>query len=271
MYIILIIIFIFICIAAFYNGVVIRKYIVNSDTLNSEQSMRIAVIADLHNTKHDKLIDMIRDMKPNIIAMPGDIVDTKYPMKYLNVFFNEVSKLGIPVYYVTGNHEMGALGTKKIKNDIRNYGIIVLEDECINATVNGINVLIAGVDDPYEKDIDKWQYDISTKFRNVKHSNRYNILLSHRPEQWKLYEELGFDLALSGHAHGGQVRIPILLNGLYAPHQGLFPKHAGGLYKHGKLHHVVSRGLSLFINLPRIFNPPELVQIDIVPKHNTSQ
>jgi predicted MPP superfamily phosphohydrolase len=91
----------------------------------------------------------------------------------------------------------------------------------------------------------------------------FKILVAHRPENIKHYREYSFDLVVSGHAHGGQVRIPYLINGLYAPNQGIFPKYAGGLYKHGSLTHIVSRGLSINPMLPRIFNPPELVIIEV--------
>jgi predicted MPP superfamily phosphohydrolase len=70
-------------------------------------------------------------------------------------------------------------------------------------------------------------------------------------------------MVLSGHAHGGQVRIPFILNGLYAPHQGFFPKYAGGVYDHENYTHIVSRGSSFNPKLPRIFNPPEVVSITI--------
>jgi predicted MPP superfamily phosphohydrolase len=90
-------------------------------------------------------------------------------------------------------------------------------------------------------------------------------LLAHRPEKIAYYRNFSFDLILSGHTHGGQVRIPLILNGLYAPNQGFFPKYGGGLYKHEKLVHIISRGLSINPKLPRIFNPPELVVIIIKP------
>jgi predicted MPP superfamily phosphohydrolase len=100
-------------------------------------------------------------------------------------------------------------------------------------------------------------------FRELDEIPLYKILIAHRPEMIKHYKKYSFNLILSGHAHGGQVRIPGIMNGLYAPHQGLFPKYAGGMYKHGNLTHIVSRGLSVNPRLPRIFNPPELVIISI--------
>ena len=94
-------------------------------------------------------------------------------------------------------------------------------------------------------------------------SNLYTILLSHRPEFFELYEEYPIDLTLSGHAHGGQVRVPFLINGLFAPDQGYKPEHAGGYYQLDSYELIVSRGLSLNPRLPRIFNPPEVVVIQV--------
>jgi len=270
--IILIAIFLLICVIAFYHGIVVRRYTIESDKLSPEQSLNIVVISDLHNTRHDKLIGMICEINPDIIAMPGDIVDKKYTMKYVDAFLDDVSQLNIPVYYVTGNHEMGFRDTNKIKTAIRNRGITVLEDNYINIEINGIKLTIAGTDDPYKTNITRWQNKVSLKLSDMDNGDeRYKILLAHRPDLWQIYETLGFDLAVSGHAHGGQVRIPFILNGLFAPHQGLFPKYAGGHYIHGKLNHIVSRGLSVFWNLPRVFNPPELVHIKIMSNRNISQ
>jgi len=91
----------------------------------------------------------------------------------------------------------------------------------------------------------------------------FKILIAHRPELIDIYEKYPFDLVVSGHAHGGQIRIPFLLNELIAPNQGRFPKYAGGVYQHGGLTHIVSRGLSFSLYLPRVFDSPEVVVIDI--------
>ena len=90
------------------------------------------------------------------------------------------------------------------------------------------------------------------------------MLLSQRPERTECYRDSGFDLVVSGHAHGGQVRLPGMINGLFAPHQGAFPDYAGGLYALGSTTLVVSRGLCRNL-LPRVFNPPELVALDLLP------
>ncbi|MPN11952.1 hypothetical protein SDC9_159261 [bioreactor metagenome] len=138
--------------------------------------------------------------------------------------------------------------------------------------MNGQKLSICGVDDPDGFDpvyaeasaFSSWQDELES-CQKTTNPSIYSILLSHRPELIEEYTNSGFDLVLAGHAHGGQIRIPGVLNGLYAPDQGFFPKYAGGQYQLGETTMIVSCGLSLKKGIPRIFNPPELVVIDLEP------
>ena len=147
--------------------------------------------------------------------------------------------------------------------------------------LNGRNIVVFGVDDPMVFGVENigrtapkgWidQFEsckLKNKLLKEKFSDieSYSILVSHRPELFKYYRNSGFDLVVAGHAHGGQVRIPGLVNGLLAPGQGLFPKYAGGAYKLGETVMIVSRGLCRN-RLPRIFNPPELAVVEIKPEY----
>jgi predicted MPP superfamily phosphohydrolase len=126
-------------------------------------------------------------------------------------------------------------------------------------------MIIAGIEDPYKKLYEDPEYNqkesMKEAFADLDETHLYKILLAHRPENIEYYKNYSFDLILSGHTHGGQVRLPFIMNGLYAPNQGFFPKYAGGIYNHGTLHHIISRGISVNPLLPRIFNPPELVVV----------
>ncbi|MDE5792514.1 MAG: metallophosphoesterase, partial [Oscillospiraceae bacterium] len=118
-----------------------------------------------------------------------------------------------------------------------------------------------GVEDPVSSNFNKQFKQIQELLKN---NNNYKILLSHRPELFEDYVTANFDLVLAGHAHGGQWRIPVILNGLYAPDQGLFPKFAGGFYQKENTTMIVSRGLAReSTRIPRIYNQPELVVIDL--------
>jgi len=259
-------------ITAFYNGLVVRKYIVRTGKLERDQQVRIVLIADLHSHVYGKnqshIADLIKRQKPDIIALAGDIADDVEPIKGVELFLKALQDIA-PIYYVTGNHEVWSGKVDEIKKLFRIYGAIVLENSFESVMVNGVELIIGGVDDPdivhYENK--KYNYDwhkaVYNKFSTLRDVSAYKILISHRPELIDLYKTLPVDLVLSGHSHGGQVRIPFLLNGLYAPDQGWFPKYAGGMYSHNELIHIVSRGVSYNPRLPRIFNPPEVVVIEI--------
>jgi len=255
---------------AFYNGLVVRKYTVSTDKLSENQTVRIVLITDLHShiygNNQKRIADLIRKQKPDIIALAGDIADDREPIEGTRLFLEAIEDIS-PSYYVTGNHEIWSRDVDYIKEVFRDYGVSVLENSYEEVTINGAKLILSGVDDPdivpYEKHDLNWLKELRNISSGVKDQRGYKILLSHRPELVDVYKESSFDMVLSGHSHGGQVRIPFLLNGLLAPNQGWFPKYAGGLYEYQNLTHIVSRGVSYNPRLPRIFNPPEIVVIDI--------
>ena len=264
----IIFILLIICFAAFYNGLTIRKYSINTDKFSDGQTVRAVLISDLHSHIYGKnqntLISKIIAKNPDIILLAGDIADDEVPIKGTELLLDEIKDIA-PVFYVSGNHEYWSGDIENIKRIIKNYGVTVLEDEYTEITANGVTLIIAGVDDPewtrYEdKSLRK---PMDENFTELSDKSPYKILVAHRPEQIELYKKYPFDLVVSGHAHGGQVRIPFILNGLVAPNQGFLPKYAGGTYKHDNLIHIVSRGVSFNPRLPRVFNPPEIVVIDI--------
>jgi len=255
---------------AFYNGLVVKKYIITTNKLNMGESVRIVLITDLHShiygQNQTKLVSLIKKQKPDIIALAGDIADDVVPIEGTKQFLASIKGLA-PTYYVSGNHEFWSDNINNIKATIREYDVTILENSYEQIKVRNSNIIIGGVDDPdvvlYEKPDFDWQGEMNNVFSKLKDKPNFNVLLAHRPELIEIYKENSFDLVLSGHSHGGQVRLPFILNGLFAPNQGWFPKYAGGEYKHASLTHIVSRGLSYNPRLPRVFNPPEVVVIDI--------
>lgn len=258
---------------ATYNALTVQTYDVPSDKLSADESLRIVLLSDLHSAsygyKQSILIDQVRAQKPDLIALPGDLLD-RY--RSPEPAFELVEGLaGIaPMYFVTGNHEIDDSADyirHDAKNVFRSHGVTVLENEWEPITINGVNLVIGGLEDPlrtYNENIyGSWETDVATAMQDVDPDETFNLLLSHRAEEVDTYADLPFDLVLSGHAHGGQVRIPYLLNGLFAPDQGFFPKYAGGLYEHETFTHVIGRGFNYSFNVPRIYNPPEIVVIDV--------
>lgn len=265
--------FILLCIAAFWQGLAVRRYTVQAGCLDAP--VRLALLTDLHSTRYgegqEELIRAIRKEEPDLILLAGDIADDEVPhdaaWELLSVIAEEY-----PCYYVTGNHEFWSGEADRIKETIRSFGVKVLEGNSDVLDIHGQALQVSGVDDPEgflgaRSDGNTIPEGWIRQFQAVSseiQAEVYSILVSHRPELVGYYESSGFDLVVAGHAHGGQVRIPGLLNGLLAPNQGLFPEYAGGQYALGETDLVVSRGLSRS-RLPRIFNPPELVVIDLQP------
>lgn len=268
---IFVVIIVLLCFVAFYNGLVVREYTVKTDKLSEGQTARIVLVTDLHShiygKDQTKIVSLIRKQNPDIIALVGDIADDVEPIDGAKLLLDGIRNIA-PVYYVTGNHEIWSRRTNEIKQVFQNHGAIVLENNYESVVINSGNFIIGGIDDPdivpYEHPDMDWPGEVKNRFSELNNQTGYTILLSHRPELIDLYRELPFNLVLSGHSHGGQVIIPFLLNGLLAPNQGWFPKYAGGLYQHPELIHIVSRGVSFNPRLPRIFNPPEIVVINII-------
>lgn len=246
------------------------SYPIPSPKLEPADSLTIVLIADLHSTIHknnqQSLIDKIRKAKPDLILMAGDIADNIVPIKGTQLLLAGIQGLA-PSYYVTGNHEFWAEDLDAIRELFTSYGVTVLSAEYERITINGISLIIAGIEDPFKTRYEDATYDeaqaMQRAFSAMNNDNDLTILLAHRPERIEKYLLYPFDLIVSGHAHGGQVRFPPFFDGLYAPNQGFLPKYAGGVYVHANTTHIVSRGLSINPRLPRIFNPPELVVIKV--------
>ncbi len=270
---IVIVVFALFCVAAFWQGLTVRHYTETTDKVLSP--IRIAVLTDFHDSAYGKsektLIEAIQKQDPDLILLVGDIADDE---RSHNATEQLLAAIGskYPCYYVTGNHEYWSNEINAIKDMIRSYGVTVLEGNSKIVQAGEQKVRLCGVDDPdgfrsaHHTDHDaaeSWQ-DQFDACKAQTGDDIYSILMSHRPELVEKYQSSGFDLVVAGHAHGGQFRIPGLLNGFYAPNQGYFPKYAGGRYELGNTTMIVSRGLSKS-RLPRIFNPPELVIVDIEP------
>ena len=257
-----------------YTGFDIRlkevRYNIDLPNIADDKPIVIVHISDLHSSiypdEQNYLIEKIKAGNPDLILLTGDIADDYTDFKGTELLLKGLEDYDAPVYYVTGNHEYWDKNFFEINERIKSYGVIHLEDAYETITINGTELMICGIDDP-----DKYMHykdDIGFEARFEKLNNSVDfegpkILLSHRPEKAELYKNGDFDIVLSGHAHGGQVIIPFIINGLYAPNQGLFPEYAGGLYELVvDRYMVVSRGLYID-SLPRIFNPPELVWVEV--------
>lgn len=248
----------------------------NSLTVSSERlpegfdGYRIAHISDLHNTQfgedNAKLIGMLRESNPDIIAITGDLIDSRNTDIDIALRFVEKAVEIAPCYYVTGNHEARISDYDRLKAGMTEQGVVILEDEAADVELNGATITLFGVDDPsFQTDYLSGDNETVMKSKLERISgeeNKFTVLLSHRPELFEAYADSGVDLVLSGHAHGGQFRLP-LLGGLIAPNQGLFPEYDSGLYVRSNTNMVVSRGIGNSIVPLRFNNRPEVVLIEL--------
>ncbi len=246
-------------------------YTIESEKVN--EPVRLALITDLHADKYGKnqstLVEAVKEQKPDVVLFSGDIFDDEKGYENAELTIKRLAE-SYPCYYVTGNHEYWGYDVANILEKVASSGVTILSGNCITLENKGQTLNICGVDDP---DVVKYQAGgtaINQQLENAEAAalaagtENYTILLSHRPELYETYQNYAFDLVLCGHAHGGQWRIPFLLNGLYAPHQGVFPEYAGGRYDYDTGTMIVSRGLARESTpVPRIFNRPELVIVDI--------
>ncbi|MCI7768540.1 MAG: metallophosphoesterase [Oscillospiraceae bacterium] len=242
----------------------LRTVIYSIRTGKVTKPVRIAQVSDLHSDYYGKnmknLLNAIDEQSPDLIVLTGDIFDEESDNENTRIFLKDISQK-YPCFYVSGNHEHRKNGWNTYKNEALKMGITVLEGD--TSEIMGITICGASSSGRGNQN-----FGTSVSHCAEKAGDNFNVLLAHYPEQIDFYRSFGkFDLILSGHAHGGQWRIPFLVNGLYAPEQGLFPKYAGGRYDFENETMIVSRGLSRTkTKIPRIFNNPELVIIDIFPE-----
>lgn len=228
----------------------------------------IIQISDLHNKEfgdnQKTLIKEVKNASPDIIAITGDFIDSRHTdLKKSMEFIIAAVKIA-PVYYVTGNHESRVSQYKELKEQMLKEGVKVLEDEGTIIKHAGASIRILGINDLQFRtgnNQDERIEETNNILKDIaKESSEFTILLSHRPEIFDVYIENNIDLVLSGHAHGGQIRLPFV-GGLLAPNQGIFPKYSEGVYEDKNTKMVVSRGLGNSIFPLRVNNRPELVVI----------
>ena len=249
----------------------VNEYTLISNRLpDAFDGFRIAQISDLHNAEfganNATLLAMLREAAPDIIVITGDLVDSYHTDIDIALRFTEKAAKIAPCYYVTGNHEARISEYPALKAGLEAAGVVILENKRIELEQNGETIALIGVDDP------SFQTDylmgdsaavMSGVLQALTNDNTYTVLLSHRPELFDTYVESGVDLVFSGHAHGGQFRLPFI-GGLVAPNQGLFPEYDSGLYTNGSTNMLVSRGIGNSIIPIRFNNPPEIIIVELL-------
>lgn len=225
---------------------------------------RIVQISDLHNAKfgksNQKLVDRIRECEPGMIVLTGDLVDSNHTNVDRAVqFVDEIVKI-CPVYYVTGNHEywLDTSEYEKLMDGLASVGVIILDNQVVEISRGDAKFRLVGLDDKSLAD--------GTLEALLSDEKELTVVLAHEPQYFARYAGTGVDIVLSGHAHGGQFRLPFV-GGIVAPDQGFFPKYTAGEYYMDGTEMIVSRGLGNSVIPVRLFNYPEIVCVELVRKH----
>ena len=235
--------------------------------------LRFAVIADLHDCSHgkgnEKLLASIDKISPDAILIPGDLTvkHDSLEKKRVKAMLDLLKKLcrKYPIYYSPGNHEIRMEDYDAYREELDHLGVKYAENRELIFSNPGIRIY--GLDLPIEwyKENRSLTADQLGSFLNRPRAdqvNSYTILLAHDPRHFDAYSTWGADLTISGHLHGGIMRLPFV-GGVISPSLGLFPKYDGGVFEKDGKRMVVSRGMGSHSLKFRFFNPPELVVINL--------
>lgn len=249
------------------NSIVVTEVnYTNSKIPEAFNGFKILHISDLHNKSFGKdnrvLLKKIDAIKPEIILITGDLIDSRRTDTDTALAFIQGINQKIPIYYVTGNHESRLDSYDFFKERLEESGVIVLDQAKVVVTKGESQIELLGIMDPdffIESDS---LYVQRTLSKLMETNDHFKILLSHRPELLDVYSTFDIDLVFSGHAHGGQIRLPFI-EGLIAPNQGFFPEFTEGVHTKNNTTLIISRGLGNSIIPQRIFNRPELIVVTL--------
>lgn len=241
------------------------------DIPESFDGYTIVQVSDLHNANFDgQLTESVEEEDPDLIAVTGDVIDrNRTDIPVATQFLQRMTEIA-PVYFVSGNHEIASEKYEELQSELDDLGIQNLDDSFTLLERNGEEIGLIGLADPLliqEDDLDEMGTSdqvIQSRLEELttEVDPDFTILLSHRPERFDIYAETDVDLAFTGHAHGGQIRLP-WIGGLFAPTQGFLPQYSEGMHEENGTSMIVSRGLGNSIFPFRIFNRPELVVVTL--------
>ena len=246
--------------------IVTTDYILQSEEIpESFDGFKIVQVSDLHDglfgENNSQLIGKVEREKPDVIFITGDLIDSNRYKPEQSLYVAQKLAEIAPTYFVTGNHEVAKNHLDEWYARLRQVGVTPLKNESVQLTNGSDNIRVVGIEDAL------MGYDADNLISKVIEKNDdYTLLLSHRPELFDTYVANEVDAVFAGHAHGGQIRIPFVLKGMFSPGQGWMPTYTSGIYEEGETSMIVSRGLGNSGFQQRIFNLPELVSITLKSK-----
>lgn len=246
------------------DGLMLTRYTAALPGLTEElEGLTLVQVSDLHSKRmgegQEVLLNTISQAKPDVILLTGDLVDGRQPELEPALELARGTAALAPTYYVTGNHEtsLSRKTREQIENGLEAEGVVLLDNRTEElALPGGGTVVLTGLSDDNLGDSTLERLSVSWP------ENAVTVLLAHEPQYIEKYAESGVDLAFCGHAHGGQIRLP-LVGGLFAPGQGILPKYTAGIYQMGETQMVVSRGIGGSLFPQRVWNRPEVVAVTL--------
>ena len=241
---------------------VVDNFIVQSEKISGNlEGFKIVQISDLHNANfgrdNDELLTLIKNQNPDMAVITGDLVDSNHTNINRALEFAQKVQEICPTYYVTGNHEywLDEKDLDILLSGLRAGKITILENECVNIDKDNSSFILVGLDDRNLSD-----NTLANILQN--HKGEFTVVLAHEPQYISNYSGEKVDLVMSGHAHGGQFRLPFI-GGVVAPDQGFNPQYTDGVYQINDTTMIVSRGLGNSIIPVRLFNYPEIVCVEL--------
>jgi len=236
----------------------------NSKVPHNFNDYKILQVSDLHNKEfgknQNKLVELTKEINPNIIVVTGDLIDSRRTNIDIAVnYMSQAAKIA-PTYYIPGNHESRIDEYDKLEKMLSKEGVKILSNDSENIKINNQELTLLGMEDISFINSENRKKEFSSILSNLKNksNDHLTILLSHRPDLIDIYAKQNIDLVFTGHAHGGQIRLPFI-GGLLSPGQGFLPKYTSGVYEKDNTKMIVNRGLGNSLFPLRIFNRPELI------------
>ena len=249
------------------SAIEITQHTISSKSIpKAFDGFKIAQVSDLHNKEYgdnnQELLDFIRNEKPDIIVITGDLLDCRNTDYNVAIQFCKGAAEIAPTYYITGNHEAWLTELNLLTETLEHWGVTYLANEAVTLNKDNQSIRLVGMTDTMftavyeEKSFDEVLRQLTPECKD------YTILLSHKPDLFDTYAANDVDLVLTGHTHGGQIRLPFL-GGVYVPDQGFFPKYDAGIFTQNQTTMIISRGLGDSVFPFRFNNRPEIILVEL--------
>lgn len=240
--------------------IVTTEYVISGENLPAAfDGFRIVQLSDIHAAEYGpdnaRLVRAVRQAAPDLIAVTGDLIDAEGQLDMVETLVTQLTGIA-PVCFINGNHEWDSGDISQLHALLRRCGVTILQNAWLSLERDGSAIALAGIEDPNGPADMPRPSQVFQEMR-AELGDLYTVVLYHRNNRLALFSELGADVVLSGHAHGGMIRLPFT-DGLIDASRRWFPTYTSGVYTQGSTSMVVSRGLGNHTGFPRLLNNPHI-------------